>query len=211
VVDEVYRTINDAVHTTVNAYHNFVLPGGGATEVEVAQRLRKYGFRDKTKRQLAIFAFAQSLEGITKILAQNSGLDALSVLLELRSEHSKSKGKKYYGLDVITGEVGDMMERGIIEPLKTKKQIIEGAMETALLILRADDYIPKKGLLGVEEELIKADIAEAIAAGKAREDVEHIYREAVKMFGREHVRDAIKLHGWDDVKKITGILTGKES
>lgn len=208
VVDEVYRTIHDAVHTTVNAFNSSILPGGGAIEVEIAHKLRKYALTDKTRRQFSILAFADSLEVVAKTLAKNSGLDPLLLLLELRSEHSK--GRKYYGLDVNTTEIADMMERGIIEPLKMKIEIIKGTMGTVQLILRSDDYIPKKGLKEIEEDLIKADIMEAVEAGKVREDIEEAYREAIKWFGREHVKDAIKLQGWEKVKKVTEMYSGKK-
>ena len=205
VVDEAYRTINDAVRAVVNAYNGAVLPGGGAVEVELAQQLRRLALSEDTKLQLSMLAFAKSLEVIPEILARNGGFDHISVLLELRRAHAA--GKRHHGLDVLGGGVANMLERGVLEPLKVKRQAIRGALETVQLILRSDDFIPKRELEDVEEALIKRDVARAREHGF---DIEKPYREAVKLFGRQNVLDAIRLCGWRSVEEITGIVAGKK-
>lgn len=205
VVDETYRTIHDAVRAVVNAYNEAVLPGGGAVEVEVAQQLRKLALSESTKLQLSMLAFVKSLEAIPEILAKNSGFDHISILLELRRAHAN--GKRYHGFDVLNGDIANMLERGVLEPLKVKRQVIKGALETAQLILRSDDFIPKRELEDVEEALIRKDVAKAREHGF---DIEKPYREAVKFFGRQNVLDAIRICGWRSVEEVTGIVTGKK-
>jgi chaperonin GroEL (HSP60 family) len=143
VIDEVYRTLHDALYTAANVLNDSVLPGGGATEEYIARGLRKYAFSISTKEQLAVTAFAEALEGIPKTLAHNAGEDQILAIIQLRKRHED--GERFYGLDVKSGGIVNVIEEGIIDPLITKKRIIKGAVEMTQIILRADDYVPMKG------------------------------------------------------------------
>ena len=143
VIDETYQTLHDALNTTKNAIlYKTILPGGGGTEAHLSQGIKKYALLEKTKKQLAILAFADALLAIPKTLAHNSGQDPISTIIDLKKHHETDG--LYHGLDVLSGKIVDTVENGVIEPLITKKRIISSASLTAQLILRADDYIPKK-------------------------------------------------------------------
>ncbi|RLG58150.1 MAG: thermosome subunit, partial [Candidatus Hydrothermarchaeota archaeon] len=101
--------------------------------------LRDYAKTVGGREQLAIEAFATSLEVIPRALAENAGLDPIDVLVELRAKHEKSRVR--YGVDVYDGKVKDMFEEGVIEPLRVKTQAIASASEVAVMILRIDDVI----------------------------------------------------------------------
>jgi chaperonin GroEL (HSP60 family) len=73
-------------------------------------------------------------------LAENAGLEQIDILVNLRSVHEKSKGF-FVGVDVFSGEVVDMFEKGVIEPLSVKEQAIKSASEASTMILRIDDVI----------------------------------------------------------------------
>ena len=94
------------------------------------------------REQLAIEAFADSMEVIPKTLAENAGLDQIDSLVSLRSQHEK--GIKSAGLDMDTGEPVDMLKLGVVEPLRVKTQAINSATEAAVMILRIDDVIASK-------------------------------------------------------------------
>ncbi|HDD46045.1 MAG TPA: thermosome subunit [Candidatus Aenigmarchaeota archaeon] len=140
VVDEVERAVEDAVKGVAAALElgKFV-PGGGATEVELARRLREYAESFKGREQLAVTAFANAMEIIPKSLAENAGHDPIDKLALLRAEHDK--GNLNAGLNVFTGKVEDMTKCGVIEPLKIKLQAIKSSAEVAEMILRIDDVI----------------------------------------------------------------------
>ncbi|MHC1585899.1 MAG: thermosome subunit alpha [Candidatus Syntropharchaeia archaeon] len=139
VISESARAVDDALHAVACAINDRILPGGGAIEIQMAQILKKYAYSEKTKRQLAILAFAEALESIPKILARNSGKDPILVLLDLRSRHST--GRTNDGFDANEKKIVDAMEKKIVDPLEMKKGIIKGAYETAQIILRSDDII----------------------------------------------------------------------
>ncbi|ELZ34136.1 thermosome [Halorubrum distributum JCM 10247] len=140
VVDELERGIQDAldvVSTTVS--DGRTLPGGGAVEVEIARRLRDYADSVEGREQLAVEAFADSLELIPRVLAENAGLDAIDLLVDLRAAHEA--GDQNAGLDVFAGEVVDTADAGVVETAHAKEQAIASAAEAANLVLKIDDII----------------------------------------------------------------------
>ena len=140
VVDELERGMNDALRVTACAVEDGkYVAGGGATEIELALKLRDYAASVGGREQLAIQAFADALEVIPRALAENAGLDPIDMLVALRSAHEA--GNKYAGLDVFKGEATDMLKANVIEPLRIKTQAISSAMESATMILRIDDVI----------------------------------------------------------------------
>ena len=140
VVDELDRALEDALRVVSVAVedHKFVA-GGGSPEVELSLRLREYAATVGGRAQLAIEAFAAALEIIPRTLAENAGLDPIDMLVELRSEHEA--GHKTAGLDVFEAKPRDMLEAGVIEPMRVKTQAIASAAEAAVMILRIDDVI----------------------------------------------------------------------
>ena len=144
IVDEVERALEDCLGVVPAALiDKKVLGGGGAPEVEVAKQLREYAKSVGGREQLAIEAFANSLEVIPRALAENAGLDPIDVIVDLRSKHEKTGAKM--GIDVYNGKVKDMFKEGVIEPLRVKTQAIDSASEVAVMVLRIDDVIASKG------------------------------------------------------------------
>ena len=160
LIDDAERSFNDALHALRNVLREpKVVAGGGAVEVELALRLRKYAESIGGKEQLAVRAFADALEEIVTVLAQTAGLDPLNALMELRKLHDE--GKIHAGIDVLNGKIlDDMTKINVIDPVLVKKQVIKAATEAASAILKVDDVIAaaptkkeeKKGKKEEEEE-----------------------------------------------------------
>ena len=91
------------------------------------------------KRQLAMEAYARALRQLPTIIADNAGYDSAELVAKVRAAHAA--GDLRAGLDVRTGTVGNMLEMGITEPLKLKRQVLLSAAEAAEMILRVDDTI----------------------------------------------------------------------
>jgi chaperonin GroEL (HSP60 family) len=143
VVDELDRAMEDALRVVGVALEDKMLvAGGGAPEVELALRLRAYASTVGGREQLAVEAFADSMEIIPKTLAENAGLDQIDTLVALRSKHEE--GVKSAGLDMDTGKPVDMFSLGVVEPLRVKTQAINSAAEAAVMIIRIDDVIASK-------------------------------------------------------------------
>ncbi|WP_300607179.1 thermosome subunit alpha [Methanohalophilus sp.] len=140
VVASLQRAMDDALHVVSVALEDGnVVAGGGAPEVELSLRLNEYAASLKGRQQLAVSKFAEALETIPETLAENSGLDPIDKLVELRSQHEE--GNKNAGLNVYTGKVVDMWDADVIEPLRIKVQAIESATEAAVMIMRIDDVV----------------------------------------------------------------------
>jgi thermosome len=149
MVDEADRAMNDALSVVADVVEfNKIVAGGGATESEVAKVLRSYATKVGGREQLAIEAFADSIEVVPKTLAENAGLESIDILVGLRAAHEKKNGH-LMGVDVFKGEIVNTYEKGVVEPLKVKEQAIKSAAEVSSMILRIDDVIastkPKEG------------------------------------------------------------------
>lgn len=141
LVDEAERGIHDALYVVADIYKsNKIVAGGGASEAELAKHLRKYASKVGGREQLAIEAFAESLESIPRTLAENAGLDPIDIIVSLRSAHDKAEGL-WDGVNVFSGRVENMMNLDVIEPLRIKEQVVKTASEVASMILRIDDVV----------------------------------------------------------------------
>ncbi|MFW5903946.1 MAG: thermosome subunit beta [Candidatus Saliniplasma sp.] len=152
VVDELERAIHDALKVVSVAIEDgAVLPGGGATEIELSNKLKDFAGTIKGREQLAVNAFADALTIIPRTLAENAGLDGIDVLMGLNTAHEKD-GLMRHGIEINSGEIQDMVEAKVIEPFRVKNQAIQAATEVANMILRIDDVVASKGGGGGGEE-----------------------------------------------------------
>jgi len=140
IVDEAERSVHDALMAVKDAVvYPKVVVGGGAPEAHVAYKVREWANTLEGRAQLAAQKFADGIETIPLVLAENTGMDPLDTQVDLRSK--SASGKATYGIDVTTAKVGDLSTRDIYEPLAVKEQVINAATETACMILRIDDVI----------------------------------------------------------------------
>ncbi|MGC8561726.1 MAG: thermosome subunit beta [Thermoplasmata archaeon] len=143
VVDEIERSLVDSLHVVAAALQDGkITPGGGAAAVEIAMKLREYSQSVGGREQLAIEKFAEAMEIIPRTLSENAGLDSIGILISLKKEHAD--GKKNAGVDVVKGKPIDMVDLGVIEPIRVGKQAIDSATDAAVMILRIDDVIATK-------------------------------------------------------------------
>lgn len=141
LIDEVERSLNDALSVMVDIVkNNKIVAGGGAIEAELSKRIRKYAPTIGGREQLAIEAFADALEIIPITLADNAGLDPIDILVALRAAHEEKDGM-WKGINVFTGDVVNMMDDAVLDPLAVKVQAIKSAVEVSSMILRIDDVI----------------------------------------------------------------------
>ena len=149
LVDEAERSIHDALMAVKDVVeYPYVVVGGGASEAVVSRKLREWSASLASRQQLAVEKYADSVESIPLVLAENAGMSVIDTQAQLRTK-SKEAGKARYGIDVFKGKIADLSSRDIYEPLTVKNQIINSATEGACMILRIDDIIsasaPKSG------------------------------------------------------------------
>ncbi|AXG06477.1 thermosome subunit [Haloplanus rubicundus] len=141
VVDELERAVTDAVDGVVAAVESGgVVPGAGATEIAVASRVRDAASRISGRKQLAVEAFADAVEALPRTLAENTGMDPIDAMVDLRTHHER-EGRAGIIAGGRTGVVDDPVEYGIFDPAAVKRAAVGSAAEAATMILRIDDVI----------------------------------------------------------------------
>jgi T-complex protein 1 subunit gamma len=105
----------------------------------VAVALRKQGQSLQGVQQGPFIAVGDAMEVIPRTLAQNCGVSVIRTITELRAKHAAAavagESKCHFGINGITGEIVDMTDLGIWEPLSVKVQTIKTAIENACMIL----------------------------------------------------------------------------
>ncbi len=140
VVDEAERSLHDALMVVKDVLEKpSIVVGGGAPEAYIANKLREWSNKLSGREQLAVQKFADALENIPLILAENAGMDPIDTMTELRAK--QSKGDKMIGIDVRNTKVADMYKQDVLEPTSVKEEIMKAATEAACMILRIDDVI----------------------------------------------------------------------
>lgn len=140
LLDEAERSLHDALAVlSETVKESRIVFGGGCSECLMANAVDEEARKTPGKKQLAMEAFARALRQLPTAVADNAGLDSAEVLSKLRAAHAE--GTIRAGIDIRTGDIGNMEELGITEALKLKRQVLMSAAEAAEMILRVDDII----------------------------------------------------------------------
>ena len=140
LLDEAERSLHDALCVlTETVKETRVICGGGCMEMAMANAIDAQVASVAGKEALAMEAFSRALRQLPTVIADNAGYDSSDLVTKLRAAHAS--GKKSFGLDMTTGELGDMWELGVREAYKSKLQVLVSAAEAAEMILRVDDII----------------------------------------------------------------------
>ena len=154
IVGEVERCFDDSLGVSVQLVEDgMVVCGGGASYVALARRLRRYAETIPGREQLAIEAYADAIEIIVRVLAENAGIDPISTLLDVVAEQTNADSDQI-GIHLTSGKPENMLELGVLEPQGIIKQALVGATEVAISILRIDD------VLWAKQEMAMPDLPE---------------------------------------------------
>lgn len=154
VLADLERAVDDGVHACKQICRDGrLVPGAGATEMELAVQIRNYADSCPGLDQYAIRAFAKSLEFVPKTLAENAGLDAGHVLAGLSAAHAN--GQPGAGVDIEGGldgtsgnKSGILVENPIYDIMNTKLSAFRLAIDAALTVLKVDQIIMSKPARG---------------------------------------------------------------
>ncbi len=137
---EVKHRIEDAVGATKAAVEEGVVPGGGVALLRAVKALDELKFVDK-EEEVAAGILRRALEEPLRQISQNAGVDG-SVIVE---EVKKNSGN--FGYNAATGEYGDMIKFGVIDPTKVTRSALQNAASIAGMFLTTEAVItdlPKK-------------------------------------------------------------------
>ena len=123
--------LEDALHATRAAVEEGVVPGGGVALVRAQKALDKLtGINED--QNVGIRILSRAIEEPLRQIVQNAGEDGSVVLAKVR------EGKGSYGYNAATGEYGDMIEMGILDPTKVTRLALQNAASVAGLLLTTE-------------------------------------------------------------------------
>lgn len=139
-MDDVERAIDDGVNVVKSIIRDpRIIPGAGATEVELAKRIAEYGERTPGLSQHGIKRFADALEVVPRTLAENAGLDATEVMSALYAQHqANDEGSAGVDVESESGGVIDAAKAGIFDLYESTLWAIRYGTEAAISVLRVD-------------------------------------------------------------------------
>jgi T-complex protein 1 subunit theta len=166
-LDDVERAIDDGVNAVkALTKDGRLVPGAGATEMQLVERLSAFADRTPGLHQYAIRKYAEAFEVIPRTLAESAGLDATEVLARLytahqnkasredasseeesgESEESSEAEEPYWttGVDLEASDASgvlDTLDEGILDLMVSKSWAIKLATESARTVLSVDQII----------------------------------------------------------------------
>ena len=123
--------LEDALHATRAAVEEGVVPGGGVAFVRVQKLLDKLTGANEDQN-VGVRILSRSIEEPLRQIVQNAGEDGSVVLAKVR------EGKGSFGYNAATGEYGDMIEMGILDPTKVTRLALQNAASVAGLLLTTE-------------------------------------------------------------------------
>ncbi|KAJ6263261.1 putative T-complex protein 1 subunit theta [Drechslerella dactyloides] len=143
-LDDVERAIDDGVNAVKAITKDArLVPGAGAAEMQLVERVVAYGDKTPGVLQYAIRKYGQAFEVVPRTLAESAGLDATEVLSKLYSAHHK-RGDCAMGVnfDEEKGSgTADATASGVVDLLSSKSWAIRLATEAVCTILSVDQII----------------------------------------------------------------------
>lgn len=143
VVGERERIAKDAASSAQAATLGGIVPGGGATELAVAREIEKVRQDTKGMAAYGVECVIEALKRPFTQIVANSGFNALEKLGDVTSAQV-DRQQDSLSIDCDSGEVIDMLEAGVIDPVVVKLHALRAAAEVAEAILRIDTIIKKR-------------------------------------------------------------------
>jgi len=131
--------VEDALSAARAAVEEGIVPGGEISLINAGERLAKLK-GDNEEEQVGINIVRKALEEPIRRLTANAGKDG-AVIIDTVRRKAKDEGKKNLGYNVLTDEYVDMIEAGIIDPVKVVRGALENAASIAAMILTTEALI----------------------------------------------------------------------
>ena len=123
--------VEDALHATRAAVEEGVVPGGGVALIRVQKAVEKVDPSNEDQH-VGVRILARSIEEPLRQIVDNAGEDAAVVLNRVK------EGKSAFGYNAASGEYGDMIELGVLDPAKVTRLALQNAASVAGLLLTTE-------------------------------------------------------------------------
>ena len=127
--------MEDALHATHAAVEEGVLPGGGIALLRARAKVNQELHGANADQDAGVRIVMRALEEPLRQIVANAGEEPSVVLARVL------EGKGNYGYNALTGEYGDLVQMGILDPCKVTRSALQNAASIAGLILTTDCMI----------------------------------------------------------------------
>ena len=132
--------VEDALHATRAAIEEGVVPGGGTALIRASKVID--GLKLTGDELMGSEIIRRAIEQPARYIAENAGVDGAVVVSRI-----KKSNDPHYGYNAETGEWGNLLEAGIVDPVKVTRLALQNAASVAGLLLTTEALIaepPKK-------------------------------------------------------------------
>ncbi|MDA8441191.1 MAG: TCP-1/cpn60 chaperonin family protein [Peptococcaceae bacterium] len=143
IVGERERIAKDAASSVQAAVLQGIVPGGGAVELAVAREVEKTRQDTRGMPAYGVKCVEEALQRPFSQIVLNAGFNPLEKLGDVIAAQVET-GKDSLSIDCDSGEVVDMLEKGVVDPAMVKIHALRAAGEVAEAILRIDTIIRKR-------------------------------------------------------------------
>ena len=126
--------VDDALHATRAAVEEGVVAGGGTALVRVLSKLKDLT-GDNEEQNVGIKIALRAMESPLRQIVSNAGAEAAVVVDKV------AKGEGNFGYNAATGEYGDVVEMGILDPAKVTRSALQNAASVAGLMITTEAMI----------------------------------------------------------------------
>ncbi len=123
--------VEDALHATRAAVEEGVVPGGGVALIRAQKALDKLEGANEDQT-VGVRILSRAIEEPLRQIVENAGEDAAVILNRVK------EGKGSFGYNAATGEFGDLIEQGILDPTKVTRLALQNAASVAGLLLTTE-------------------------------------------------------------------------
>ncbi|XYH93521.1 chaperonin GroEL [Sorangium sp. So ce1128] len=128
--------VEDALHATRAAVEEGIVPGGGVALIRAQAALEKLQVSDEQRSGVNIIR--RSIEEPLRQIAANAGEEGSIVVQKVR------EGKGSFGYNAASGQYGDMIAMGVIDPAKVVRSALQNAASVAGLMLTTEALIAER-------------------------------------------------------------------
>ena len=126
--------VEDALHATRAAIEEGILPGGGTALLKADKKLE--GYQLEGDQQFGVKLMRTAAQRPLRTIANNGGHDGAVIARRVLA----GKGENH-GFNALTGEYGDMLAMGIVDPTKVTRSALQNAVSVASVLLTTDCVI----------------------------------------------------------------------
>ncbi|HZK31384.1 MAG TPA: chaperonin GroEL [Corynebacterium sp.] len=130
--------VEDAINAARAAVQDGVIAGGGSVLAQVAQKLETYAEEFEGETRTGVLALSRALSRPAYWIAENAGLDGAVVVNRIREMANDE------GYNAATDEYGNLIEQGVIDPVKVTHTAVVNAVSIARMVLTTEVSIVEK-------------------------------------------------------------------